>query len=632
MTPLSLIAALVIVVALYGRAVGFSFLFDDTFDLPRVEGRSYLSLLTSSEGYSYYRPGPFLIWKFSHDLLGYYSAPLLHVIPLMFHALAGWLLYLLVSRLGAGHWALLPALLFLTYPFSYQNIAIVGVVFHPMAGAAILASLNLYLSARDARGRRAVAFHSAALLTTVVALWSHESGVAVAPLMVGLEALILWRRGRRRPSWWALGHVVLTLAFVVTWLSVEKTAFGETVTLAGMHPKAMFFLQGFTYPISAQIAWFEEWAGWAPGILQVAVLSVLLVVGAYLLAWRAARTSIDRLFSRLAFPIAGVAIAGVAALPSMARLSWPYVEDAPRLLYLVGIGSALFWGLLPSLDFGRRALTITWRIVTLSVLTGVVIQSWAFIGVRMDMFASGSTAVDGIVEAGERHAGRGVLVVNAPSWLAQREYEYPYGHLGVQIMPSYIGLDRVIYTSSRMKAEVDAASASLIPDVAGGQFTFGPHAPETSLEELDALLREERMLIDVRRDDQGFVVSEAGRLQPGGAQDARGFVRLDDAPVTAGLLRSVADGDHLSVYLSWNVIGEYTGGFGVTVELLDEEGEIVGSYDGPALGGASDPALWQAGDRIDDRYIFDRPPDGRYTVRAGMNHSTAGIGEITVRR
>lgn len=631
-TWLTLLASIIVVGLLYGQALGFAFLFDDTFDLARVEGRSYLSLLTSSEGYSYYRPGPFLLWRLSHDVLGYYSEPLLHTLPLVCHALAGWLLYLLVSRLGAGQWAILPAVLFLTYPFSYQNIAIVGVLFHPLAGAAILASLNLYLTARHAAGRRSWAFHSGALLATLVALWSHESGVAVAPLIVGLEALILWQRRQRRPSWWAQGHIAATLGFGVAWLTVEKTAFGETVTLGDMHPKALFFAQGFTYPLSAQIAWIDERLGWAPGILQVAALSLALVLSAYLLAWRLTRDEDESLLSRLAFPLAGLAIAVVAALPAMARLSWPYVEDAPRLLYLMGIGSALFWGLLPMLHFGRRWVTVAWRVVTVALLLGVVVQSWVFVQLRMEMFASGSSAVDGIVAAGDRHEGRGVLVVNAPAWLAQREYEYLYGHLGVQVMPSYIGLDRVIYTSSRWKTQVDAASASLVPDVAGGRFTFGPHGPELTAAELDSLLRQGKVLVDVRRSGDGFTVIDIGQLEPGGAQATEQMVALNGVAVAVGMLRSAVEDGWLSVYLSWSVLADYTGEPGVLVELVDDQGAVIDVYHGPPLAGVSDPALWQSGDRIDDRYLFERPPNGSYTVRAGIGNDAVEIGAIVVGR
>ncbi len=625
MVWLTLLGSFLVVGLLYWQALGFAFLFDDTFDLPRVEGRSYLSLLTSSEGYSYYRPGPFLIWKLSHDLLGYYSAPLLHLMPLLFHALAGWLLYLLVSRLGAGHWAVLPGLLFLTYPFSYQNIAIVGVLFHPLAGAAILASLNLYLSARQSAERRACVLYSSALAATLVALWSHESGVVVAPLIVALEALILWQRGQRRPSWWVLGHSVATLAFVIAWLTVEKTAFGETVTLGDLHPKALFFAQGFTYPLSAQIQWLDDRAGWAPGILQVLALALAFVFGAYV---RDCRVKGD--LTRLAYPVAGLTIAGVAALPSMARLSWPYVEDAPRLLYLVGIGSALFWGLLPALDFGRKRVTVVWRIATLGFLLAVVLQSWVFVDRRMEMFASGSSAVHGIVGAGERHVGRGILVMNAPSWLAQHQYEYPYGHLGVQVMPAYIGLDRVVYTSSRWNVHVDAASASLAPDVAGGRFTFGPHGAAMTAAELDGLLREGRVVYDVRREGDGFELIEIGRLAMGGGGITDQVVELEHVPVAVGRMRSVNDDNRLSLYLSWHVAGTLRGEHAVRVELVNEAGAVVDRYQGLALAGVSDPALWQPGDRIDDRFIFERPVAGTYTIRAGLGGNAVEIGEIVV--
>ncbi|MEX1157427.1 MAG: hypothetical protein WEC79_00675, partial [Thermomicrobiales bacterium] len=156
-TWIALAASTLLVFALYDRALGFSFLFDDTFDLTRVEGRSYWQLLSSSEGYSYYRPIPFLIWKALRDTQGNYDQATLHALPLIAHAIAGWCLFLLLRRLGAELWAAFPALLFLTFPFHYQNIAIVGTLFHPLAGAAMLGSLVLYERARsrDAEVRQA---------------------------------------------------------------------------------------------------------------------------------------------------------------------------------------------------------------------------------------------------------------------------------------------------------------------------------------------------------------------------------------------------------------------------------------------------------------------------------------------
>lgn len=452
---LALVGALVFVFLLYGRAITFAFFFDDTYDLTRVEGRSYWSLLSSSAGYQYYRPIPFLIWKFLRDLQGYYSEALLHSLVLIVHAVTGWLLYLLLRRLGSGEWALIPMVLFLSYPFHYQVVPIVGTIFHPLAGMAILATLNLYLMGQSAAPVPRRWLMVASVGTTVFALWSHESGVAVAPLLVMLEAALVWRQRRRRPSWWISPHLIVTCIFVVAWLAVEKLPSSEQTSLAELRPKLLFFLQGFTYPFSAQIGVVRDRLGVSLGILEVGMLAFLAVGTAYVVAaQRAARAQL------LLIPMTSVAIAIAAFLPALTRLSWGYVQEGPRLLYLAAIGSAIFWGMSPSLSFKQRTTTITWRIVTICLVVVVVIQSWRFIDIRMDMFASGTAMIDDIVTIGETRPGHPLLIVNAPSWFALNQYEYPYGHYGVQLMPTYIGLDRVIYTSARRPTQVDVRSGA----------------------------------------------------------------------------------------------------------------------------------------------------------------------------
>jgi hypothetical protein len=612
-TWLALGAALVVVGALYGRALGFSFLFDDTFDLARTEQRGYWQLLSSSEGYQYYRPLPFLIWKFLHDIQGYYSQSTLHLLPIIAHALAGWLLFVLLRRLGIGFWALTPALLFLTYPFAYQSVPIVVTLFHPLTGAAILASLVLYERARLAKGRRHTVLHVFALAATLVALWSHESGVVILAGIVGLEAFVGWRARSRRSSAWLLGHVGAVLLFLIVWARVERAPFAEENDLGDLHANALFWLQGVTYPVSAQIVWLDEHTPIAPGIVQAGLFGLWIVVGAFNLA--AARSRRPEL---ILVPLVALAAALVAFAPAMLRLTYRYVEDAPRLLYLVGMGTAVLWGLLPMLDFGRRRLTLAWRVVTCLILLGVVVQSWRFVNVRMTMFEQGTRVVRDVVTAGETYRGQRVLVVNAPSWFSLHRYEYDYGHLGVQLMPSYIGLDRVIYTSSREQVGVDARSVSWNHDVSGGVYPFGPHGPTTPPEETDALLREGRELLDVRPLGERFIVRDVGRLLPERAErrsDAPG--RLDDR-VWLSAARAVVTADGLVVYFSWHVINPTDGDYDAIIELRDESGATVARYSGLALAGVSAPRLWRAGDRIDDSVLFVEPPAGHYSVLVGL--------------
>ncbi|HEX5166566.1 MAG TPA: hypothetical protein VFV93_14275, partial [Thermomicrobiales bacterium] len=671
-------------------------------------GRSYWQLLSSSEGYSYYRPIPFLIWKALRDTQGHYDQATLHALPLLAHAIAGWCLFVLLRRLGAGYWAAFPALLFLTFPFHYQNVAIVGTLFHPLTGAAMLASLVLYERARArdndpqaassteeppseeepnspsvilsrsegslgvadmagwiggralssweairrSRVRRSFAaaqddrstgavlstsfdwslrvpngtkWHLAALAATAVALWTHESGVVVAVLIVLLEAVVLWQRGRRRPSTWVAAHLLAALLFVITWYSVEKAPFTDRTSVDELQPKALFFLQGFTWPLSAQTEWIQDNLGIPGGItiasiglLDVGVAALLGVFAAYALsAWRVRRWDL------MAVPAVGLAIGVVASAPALWRLSWAYVENSPRLLYLVAIGASIFWGLLPALRFENERLTAWWRVASSTLLLLVVAQSWRFVDVRMKMLASGTDIVNQIVATGETYEGRQILVMNAPSWFSMTTYEYPYGHLGVQVMPEYIGLDRVIYTSSRRSAEVLAESGTYNVDTSVGPYGFGPHGPEMTAEEIDALLRDGYELVDVKPDIDGYTVRDIGRIEPGGADpdlDHAGrigeFVLVDDA-------RVAADGDGMTVYIDWYVRTELARRIGTPasvtiVEVRDSSGAPVYTYIGDALAGYSSPMLWRPNDLIADSIQIPLPEDGTYAVYAGI--------------
>lgn len=650
-TWVSLAGSLLLVYALYGRALGFAFFFDDTFDLTRVEGRSYWQLLSSSEDYSYYRPIPFLIWKALSDLQGHYDQVTLHALPLVAHAIAGWCLFLLLRRLGAGWWAIGPALLFLTFPFHYQNIAIVGTLFHPLTGAAMLGSLVLYERARtkgignkeQGIGASAVEiengdsspanhllipvpyslfpspWHIAALVATVVALWSHESGVVVAGLIVLLEIVLLWRSGQWRPSPWLAGHLLAALLFFVTWSTVEKAPFTDRTSLDELQPKALFFLQGFTWPLSAQTYWIQDNLGIPGGItiasiglLDVGVTALLIGFVAYgLAAWRIRRWEL------MAIPAIGLAIGAAASLPSLWRLSWAYVENSPRLLYLVAIGASIFWGLLPALSFRNERLTRAWRILTSTLLLLVVIQSWRFIDVRLEMWETGTEVVDDVVVAGEMYQGQRMLVMNAPAWFAQGSYEYPYGHFGVQLMPEYIGLDRVIYTSSERSVHVEAASGSWSPDTGGGRFGFGPHGPAMTPEQIDDLLHDGYELINVPTATGGFPVRDVGRIVPGGADRELDLAGTIGDAVFVGHSRVAATGTYVTIYVDWHVRDKIPDSV-TLIEVRDSTGETIFTYAGYALDGFSSPGLWRGGDLVADSTQVPLPDAGSYTVYAGL--------------
>ena len=615
---LPLVAALALVFAMYSDALTYSFFFDDPFDLTRVEGRSYWTLLSSSDGYQYYRPVPFLIWKLLRDVQGYYDPAVLHALPLIAHAITGWLIYLVLRRFGFGLWSLAPMALFLTAPFHYQVLPIIGPTAHVLAGMFILASLNLYLSARLTQAPiRSRWLHLAALAMSFLALWSHESGIVVGPLVVGLEA-VLWLRGRerRRPSFWPVAHVVATLAFVAAWSTVDKLPSTERTNWSEFQPKALFFLQGITYPISAQLVWIEDRYGISIGILRAGVVGILAAFVAYTIAAR--RTGRREV---LILPIAGLAIAILVSAPSMVRLSWGYVQNGPRLLYLVMIGAALFWGLLPSLDFGHRPLTIAWRVMTLLLLVGIVVQSWRFIDLRLDMFQRGSTTIHSIVRLGEQYQGQRLLVVNLPSWFALGGWEYEYGNYGITLVPFYVGLDRVAYVNSSQSPTVDVRSVAWQPAVAAGPYSFGPQGVDTTPEEIDAYLREGRELVTVTPSGGDYVVRDVGRLVPNAAEqlpDSAGRIGQGIWLDSIRVARTSAHRDLATVYVTWHVLTPLTDDIDVVIEVRDASGTAVFERTGYALDDMSALRLWKAGDKVEDSIAFPLPADGDYAVSVGL--------------
>ncbi len=483
---LALALSFALTFAVYWRALTFSYFLDDAFDLTRTEQTSFWALLSRPlPGYSYYRPIPFMIWKAIYQLTGHYNATILHLLPLLAHAVSGWLLFMLLWRLTRSSWSLLPMILFLLYPFSYQDLEILGTLVHTLVTVEILAVLLLWY---DGRLLRSPVRLACAALLSGVALWTHEYGVVILPLLVGLEALLTltngpspvplptegehpstggrepWWRSRRisRPTLWLLPPAAFEALYVWLWFTMDKPGADHRTTSDAVHNVGIW-LEGFAYPVTRQTGWLTHLLGGDP-LRMVLPLGALGVIGA---------VAIYLMRRRVWTPFLTVAIGGMVFVPAVVGLTYEYVQNSPRLLYVVAPASAVFWGMLPSLRFERRWLTWIWRGATLALIGVVLVQSLLFIQRRMTMLEYGTQIADGIIREGKAHPNGKLLFINVPSWFAPKTQEFPRGHLGVQIEPDYINLSTLIYAGSGL--HVPADSFSLAPDVSGWRYDFQPH-------------------------------------------------------------------------------------------------------------------------------------------------------------
>lgn len=363
------------------------------------------------------------------------------------------------------------------------------------------------------------------------------------------------------------------------------------------------------YPATAQLIPLQKWLGDDLGsqTLLAGGLAIGIALVAYLLAGR-----------KIVLAALAVIWALVAPLPVWWRLNWPYVQDAPRLLYLASAGAAVFWGMLASLHWRYRVLTIAWRVLIVAALAAVIWQSAQFISVRMAMLRDGGHIVNEVAAAGKAHDGGTVLFLNVPSWFSTRERAYARGHLGVTIMPGYIGLDRVVYTHTG--AHTRAESLSFYPETDAWRDYWQPHGRASTAEEVDAAIRAADAVYapDVSRNR--FAVRDVSGLQHA---SSAGLSSLATFGERFDLISASVEGSagSLALDLDWHVRSALDRSSLMAVQLRDRGGAVVSEWRGYALGNLWAPRLWRPGDRITDRSTLHLPEpsgNGPYSVWLGF--------------
>jgi hypothetical protein len=399
------------------------------------------------------------------------------------------------------------------------------------------------------------------------------------------------------------------LVFAGIWLVVS-----DQRSFADLREKALYALQAITWPVTRQSGWLGG------GALELGLIGLVAAGAAYwLAAWR------SHSWRPVVVAVVALLAAIVAAVPVVAMFSWAEIERSPRTLYLVAIGAAVLWGLLPSLSFRHRGITRAWRSFTTLLLVIVVVQSWKFVDHRMEMMAAGTDVVAEIVEAGERYEGRRMLTVNMPASLSSGRGGFPYGWFGVELIPAGTDLSEVVRLNSARLADVDVVAGHSFADTTGGRYVVAPIEPELTLEEIDGYLRSGYALVVVRPEGDAWIARDVGRISPGRADPELRVAGTIGESVNVDQARVAALGDSVTIFVDWHVTSplpkrDQSEASIAIVEVRSDTGEPVFTYAGDALAGFSPPMFWQAGDLVSDSIVFRLPSDGQYTIHAGLQH------------
>lgn len=628
---LSMLTVAAVAWLLYGRSLTFAFFNDDpSGHFAWMEGRGLLDYFVSSAEYGYYRPIVFTTLQTVVNAFGY-DPRWFHALLLALHAVNAALVWLLAYRLGRRMaYAWLAALLFATVPFSYEAVAYVASLTHPLVTFWTLTAVLLYdvATQRSRSSRRAPALYILAYLAMMLSLFSHENGLIVPFMLVGIDWLrrppLSLRDGLRRPFIW---YFIAPAVFLLIWLGIPKTGEQRLPTLASAGRNALPFLQTLVYPLLPLLR-LDAGQPWA----------LLLLSGAFVLATgllaRAARAVGLWLFALAWFAL--------SSLPAILFLTTDYLYGSPRLNYLPAVGVALLWGL-PLLALARLPAGALWQKaalagVQLALLLAIVLPPLRFIRCELDFYATASAVVRAMAaRAQQAPAGQDILFVNAPFFFSSTAQHpdgcpnpYPWTPVGAVVLPPYARAADFVRFNGGPDRSVTAVT---VPDYAPGWATFGP---QLSLAAVRAQMA--NPAVDPAADTAGSTAVYVFDL-PSGAFFALSEAWRPAAPPAAplamfgeqmALVDTAVDmaGDQVSVVLQWQVQQPVTGPVTTFVHVYDDaSGALVAQHDGPPAAGFAPPLLWQPGDRLHDTHAIPLAaplPPGSYTIAAGLYDPLTG--------
>ncbi len=606
---------------LYHEAVGLPLFFDDMVHLRWLEWHSLPEVWTTAEGLGYYRPLTMSIWKVEQLLLGDHNPQRLHLLSLLLHglnaALAGYVGWRAFWGRGRQAYALLTALLFLTFPFSYQAVPSTSSLSKPLIATLVLASALLYWEGRR-RNARWLIFLS--LLAGFLAPFAYESGVMVPLAILSVEAYAYLRREFGHFSWLPLLYVLLVWGIALPLVILAEPETGASLGLPGLHSlwqNGIYFLEALLFPISPIVTPLAR----ASAVDQYLLLTAVVLLGfTALMAFYWWVKQIKLFLYALSWFVVGL-------LPLWIALDFAYVITSPRLLYLGAVGAALLWAGVPVLLWTR--LPSHWWAKALALAGALAMLAFNTVYVR-DKMALATTVAPPLWQAAQAIDGYDeddtLLYLNVPAWIAPKQATYRVGTEGLTFIPEYVRPQDFVYVNSGKEPEIQAAMFD--PAKQDWPDYIGYAGEGLDWDVLADAIRwvDGVYLTTYAPGDLRFVA--AGALEDTGSQE-QGYTPLAhfDDKIWLSDVQTATAQDELVLTLWWYSPQTPTGDPTVFLHVYDGAGQLVAQGDGYPVAGLFPPRYWRPGDLIRDIRRVELPEDlapGHYVVVAGWYDPAGG--------
>ncbi len=588
-----------VVLILYAASLHFPFVWFDADDLVRSVRYSPAEIFAGMPRYPYYRPLIFLFWKLILTAWGADSAPIFHAYLLGAHFLCAVLLFKFVNDLARNRTiAAAAALLFATYPFSYQAITWSTAQSHPTNLALVLSAAILYRHVRERPRHRLLYFAAAACL--VVAMLIHESAYVGALLILATEAYLFLEQRISRLSVWPVVYLALTVGLYFIYRAVSKAPPVETTLQL---ETGLYLLQGLIYPVAMLFSKICPVLGCQSSTWFLPV-SLLLVV-AFVLLWRSGRTLLLGLFGLIWF--------GLEIMPVWAGRDYVYIQYAPRLLYSAAAGAAIALAAL----LGKRSRSRRW-IVAAGLVVLVAVQSAQFVvgrdALHLEAFRLTAQANQALFASRQGLA----LFVDVPELYTYREQELPLGWYGVMVAPWHNRLGAATnLQADKANWVIDPAHAQQVKDRARSQLEF--HGQALPPDQLQTAILSATQVFRVEAPQGELNLFQIGQIEHTATSPESAVASWpNEIRLISATLESEAGAPVL--HLDWFIDGPIDPNVTVFVHVLDEAGQVMTQADGDLIGGYVPIGLWQKNDRIQERRVIAPPvePGGHYHIVLGL--------------
>jgi hypothetical protein len=636
-----LIVLTIATLLVYASSLSYPFFWVDPIDIGLARGRSFLQIFTTSQGYLYYRPFAFVLWKLLAALQGEYNPLAFHLVHILTQVVNVWLMFALAKRLLRQTFAAgMAALFFAWYPFSYQTVTWI-ISPQPQATLFMLLSAILYYDGRIKHQESRLqpesrqASHNRlkprlqsidrriwlSVVMLALALPFQENAVSFGFVIAALEVLLIAQpppqppapsrgspvsQGREwRVKWYPLLHIGVCLAFAALWFIIPKDP--DSAIARFDQASGWYLLQGLIWPVAGAVgawrAWFPALSNpaWAPLILA-APITLLALFAAY---WRG---------RRLPLFFFGLIWYGVMVLPIWATRGFGYVGTSPRILYVAAGGAALIWAGLLTLDFRLARFNRWWKVMSGILVAAILVQSALFLNTRKTLHDQTMPAIWEVIAGGQQAGNEAkLLYINAPDQITPRWREFPVGFFRAVLMPVSVDLGQYVELQKGARPQTQSLSVPALAQLENYPHNVDLRGEAVEQAQLSAAIRDANQVFIAEYDPAGSVkIVEAGNLtmqQPGqsiAAFDAR--LQLAEAAFEA---------DRQRLTLIWNCLAPLSTDETIFVHVFDANGQLVAQADGAPLRDLFPLSECRSGEQIRDIRSVT-PLDGASTVKVGV--------------